>query len=90
MPIAEMAALAGLPLTTPIGECSTGMKQRVKLLTCFGYENQLIFMDEPTSNLDNEGYEWWKQAFMLLDQAIVLVASNDEREINCCMSKINL
>ena len=84
-----MAERASLPLKKPISDFSTGMKQRAKLITAFFFENDLIFMDEPTSNLDEEGFLWWKEETMSLTKTI-LIASNDSREIDLCESKVEL
>ena len=88
--IDEMAESASLPLNKVIGDFSTGMKQRTKLITAFFFKNEMIFMDEPTSNLDDEGFDWWKAQLEKLDSSLVIVASNDQREIECCSNKLNL
>ncbi len=88
--IGEMADSASLPLEKRIADFSTGMKQRAKLLTAFFYENDSLFMDEPTSNLDEEGFTWWKSQLDKLDQQLLLIASNDRKEIDCCAKQLNL
>lgn len=88
--IEEMAQSASLPLDKYIGDFSTGMKQRAKLLTAFFFENRLILMDEPTSNLDQEGFNWWKTQLDMLQNSTVVIASNLSSEIESCRSQINL
>ncbi len=88
--IEEMANSASLPLNKIIGEFSTGMKQRAKLITAFFFENDAIFMDEPTSNLDKEGFEWWKSQLKQMKKPLILLASNDQEEIECCSKDLNL
>lgn len=88
--IADMAETAFLPLSKRISEFSTGMKQRTKLLTAFFFENDMIFMDEPTSNLDEQGFEWWMTNTQRLKKSIIVIASNDKREINLCSKKLCL
>lgn len=90
IPIEEMAESASLPLDKYIAEFSTGMKQRSKLLTAFFFENVIVFMDEPTSNLDQEGFDWWKKQISALSDKILIIASNDTREIDLCEKYLNL
>ena len=85
----EMAERASLPLNKFISDFSTGMKQRVKLIIAFYFDNDLIFMDEPTSNLDQEGFDWWKSELLKMSNTI-LIASNDKEEISLCEQMIEL
>ncbi|MEQ8904560.1 ATP-binding cassette domain-containing protein [Ekhidna sp.] len=88
--IKKMADSASLPLNKVIAEFSTGMKQRTKLLTAFFFENDVIFMDEPTSNLDDEGFQWWESNISLLKKRLIILASNDNREIAVCEKQLKL
>ncbi|WP_420575566.1 ABC transporter ATP-binding protein [Ekhidna sp.] len=90
IPINEMAESASLPLDKHIAEFSTGMKQRSKLLTAFFFENELVFMDEPTSNLDREGFDWWEKQILKKSDSIRVIASNDRREIDLCEMRLDL
>ncbi|MEO9872691.1 ABC transporter ATP-binding protein [Ekhidna sp.] len=89
-PINEMADSASLPLNKRISDFSTGMKQRAKLLTAFFFENDLIFFDEPTSNLDEEGFLWWKKCLENLKDHLIIIASNEKDEIAQCEKSIDL
>ena len=86
---AEMAQRASLPLDKLIVDFSTGMKQRVKLITAFYFENSITFLDEPTSNLDQEGFDWWKSEVASLTGTL-LMASNDPSEFKLCKQVISL
>lgn len=86
----EMADRASLPLHKRIEDFSTGMKQRTNLITAFYFKNDLIYMDEPTSNLDVDGFEWWKESLDGLKNQLVVIASNDEKEIECCKKNLHL
>src|SRR5690606_15775811 len=60
---------------------SSGMKQRLKLGLAFYSQTPIVLLDEPTSNLDSEGMNWYQQ--LLSDQRkdrIVIVASNQPYE----------
>lgn len=85
----EMAERASLPLDQSINDFSTGMKQRAKLITAFFYDNKVIFMDEPTANLDQEGFDWWQKEVKNCANTIV-IASNQLNELELCVNRINL
>ncbi len=44
-----------------IHDCSTGMKQRIKLALSILNSGTLLLLDEPASNLDQEGVTWYHQ-----------------------------
>ncbi len=90
MSMEEMSQRASLPLNRPINEFSTGMKQRVKLITAFFFENELVLMDEPTSNLDQEGIDWWKSELNQQTHQTMIIASNQRLEIEMCAKTVNL
>ncbi|MEM6734977.1 MAG: ATP-binding cassette domain-containing protein [Bacteroidota bacterium] len=90
IPLEEMSNRASIPLRKRISDFSTGMKQRAKLITAFFFESKLIFMDEPTSNLDAEGYDWWKKEINLISEKTTIIASNQKNEISISSHIINL
>ena len=64
-----------------IGEFSSGMKQRLKLALGLFSEGDLLLLDEPTSNLDEDGFNWYKQELVdLLGKKTILIASNQPTE----------
>lgn len=70
---------------------SSGMKQRVKLGLCFFSDVPLLLLDEPTSNLDREGINWYHN--LIKDHGIdktILVCSNDLREYDFCEQVISM
>lgn len=60
---------------------SSGMKQRVRLALAVLADTPVLLLDEPTSNLDKGGVEWYKE---LMDSEgrdrLIVVASNENRE----------
>jgi ABC-type multidrug transport system ATPase subunit len=69
----------------PIGDYSSGMKQRVKLAQAFFADTPAILLDEPCTNLDEAGvqqYLDWIEAYT--KGRTVIVASNDTREYAFC------
>lgn len=70
---------------------SSGMKQRVKLITTILSDTTILLLDEPTSNLDNAGVIWYQQ---LMEHnrkdRIVIVGSNMEREYPFCNNILDI
>jgi len=70
---------------------SSGMKQRFKFIFALMHSPQLIILDEPTSNLDDEGkevvYELVKEEGR---KNIVIVASNEKNDLSMCEKIIDL
>jgi ABC-type multidrug transport system ATPase subunit len=73
-------------------EFSSGMKQRTKLGLAFCANTGLLLLDEPLSNLDSKGYEWYRNVPQaLLDNRIVIVGSNLEGdETRFCHHNIHM
>lgn len=70
---------------------SSGMKQRMKFIFALLHKPELLILDEPTENLDNEGkdkiYELVKNYSA---ENIVIIASNEESDLKLCGLSINL
>jgi ABC-type multidrug transport system ATPase subunit len=65
----------------PIANFSSGMKQRVKLGLAFFTKADLIFLDEPTTNLDQEATAWYHEQLQSLPQnCTIFIASNQTTE----------
>jgi len=74
-----------------ISNFSSGMKQRVKLALAFFTEADIIFLDEPGTNLDKQAFEWYlKQLHALPAQSLVFIASNQPDEYPGSAHKINI
>ncbi|SEL50920.1 ABC transporter ATP-binding protein [Parapedobacter koreensis] len=70
---------------------SSGMKQRVKLaLACYA-DTPVVLLDEPTTNLDHQGIDWY---INLIDETkgdrLLLVCSNQEKEYGFCEHFIHI
>jgi ABC-type multidrug transport system ATPase subunit len=75
----------------PIADYSSGMKQRVKLAQAIFSDTPFLFLDEPCSNLDQQGveqYRDWMEEYG--KNRLVIVASNDVREYYFCREQIVL
>lgn len=75
----------------PISQFSSGMKQRLKLGLCFFSDSKLVLLDEPTSNLDEQGTAWYLQLVKQYSKNKTLfICSNDPREYSFCHHEIKL
>lgn len=64
---------------------SSGMKQRTKLALACCTDTPLLFLDEPTSNLDKQGMIWYHELIEKFSGGrILLVGSNQENEYSFC------
>ena len=71
--------------TKQLKQFSSGMKQRLKLGLSFFTESDVIFLDEPTTNLDETGIQWYiDQVSKLKKSKLVIISSNDKREYQFC------
>jgi ABC-type multidrug transport system ATPase subunit len=74
-----------------IGDYSSGMKQRVKLAQAIFSDTSVLLLDEPCTNLDQQGVqqytEWMTQ---YTQKRLVIVASNELREYQFCRHKIHM
>ncbi len=71
---------------------SSGMKQRLKLGLAIISKSDALFLDEPSSNLDQKGIEWYKKLIDKYRQnRIVVVCSNNiPDEFYFCNEQINI
>jgi ABC-type multidrug transport system ATPase subunit len=70
---------------------SSGMKQRVKLGLAFMSDVPIIFLDEPTTNLDVQGIQWYLDHVTDYTQnQLVLLGSNVKQEYEFCENIISV
>jgi heme exporter protein A len=68
---------------------SSGMKQRMKFIFALMHSPKLILLDEPTSNLDDEGKNTvYKIIKREAEGNIVIVASNEKSDLALCSETI--
>jgi len=69
----------------PVRYFSSGMKQRLKLALAFQTDVPVVFLDEPTSNLDAEGIRWYRESVSgLTENQLLVIGSNQEYEYDFC------
>lgn len=70
---------------------SSGMKQRLKLALAFCSKSSIILLDEPGTNLDRQGIEWYLQlAERFLSNRLVVVASNVAEDFSFCPHHLDI
>ncbi len=68
---------------------SSGMKQRLKLALAFCSDTAILMLDEPTSNLDKQGNDWYiKLVKQMSGNRLVIVGSNQEHEYDFCSNQL--
>jgi ABC-type multidrug transport system ATPase subunit len=70
---------------------SSGMKQRLKLAQAFFSNTSVLLLDEPTTNLDEDGIAIYKKLWVAnAGGRLVIVSSNDKQEYENCNEVISL
>lgn len=70
---------------------SSGMKQRTKLVLACCTKTPALFLDEPTSNLDLKGVDWYLQLIeRFAKDKLLLICSNQEHEYQFCQYKLQV
>lgn len=70
---------------------SSGMKQRLKLAFAVINEPEILYMDEPRTNLDKYGIEIMNRfANAQKEKGILIIATNDEDDKQLCDRTINI
>jgi ABC-type multidrug transport system ATPase subunit len=70
---------------------SSGMKQRLKLALALLTDVPFIFLDEPLTNLDSMGTEWYNELVNgFTRNRTIMVASNRPDEYTFCTSSIQM
>lgn len=70
---------------------SSGMKQRTKLALACCTDSPILLLDEPTSNLDTQGIDWY---LTLIEQfgkdKTIIVGSNQVHEYSFCKKQLKI
>jgi heme exporter protein A len=65
-----------------VGNYSSGMKQRLKYAFALLHRPPILFLDEPTANLDSQGVEMAESIVREQKQhGVVVIATNETREV---------
>jgi ABC-type multidrug transport system ATPase subunit len=76
----------------PIKYFSSGMKQRLKVGLAILADAPLLLLDEPLSNLDKEGVQWYDNLMQqyINNKTVIIASNNIEDEIKFCNSIIDI
>jgi ABC-type multidrug transport system ATPase subunit len=70
---------------------SSGMKQRLKLALAFCSDTPMLMLDEPTSNLDKQGVDWYLSLVQqFAADRLTIICSNQEHEYSFCRHQLNI
>jgi ABC-type multidrug transport system ATPase subunit len=76
----------------PIKQYSSGMKQRLRLALAFFTQAPVLLLDEPCSNLDAQGMEWYRNLLesYTQDRLVVICSNHQENEYQPCENVIDI
>ena len=70
---------------------SSGMKQRLKLALAFCSDTPMLMLDEPTSNLDAQGIDWYRSLVeQFAAKRLTIICSNQLHEYDFCSHQLNI
>ncbi len=70
---------------------SSGMKQRLKLGLAFFSQVPILLLDEPTSNLDSRGIDWYlERVTEVKNDRLLIICSNQKYEYQFCEKLIDI
>jgi len=87
LPAVEILKIVGLEKAVhkQIRYFSSGMKQRLKMAQAFFSDTPVLFLDEPTANLDEEGIALYHLLIRnYTKDRLVIISSNDKQEYDFC------
>jgi ABC-type multidrug transport system ATPase subunit len=93
LPVTEIIKIISLEKATnkQIRYFSSGMKQRLKLAKAFFSDTPVLFLDEPTTNLDEDGIALYHHLIAhYTKDKLVIISSNDKQEYDFCEEVISI
>jgi ABC-type multidrug transport system ATPase subunit len=70
---------------------SSGMKQRLTLALAFCSDTPMLMLDEPTSNLDSQGVDWYLNLVQkFAENRLTIICSNQLHEYSFCNEELNI
>ncbi|TSD64950.1 ABC transporter ATP-binding protein [Inquilinus sp. KBS0705] len=88
--LTDILSLAGSQ-NKPIRYFSSGMKQRLKLALAFCSDTGMLMLDEPTSNLDTQGIDWYLNLVEKFSaNRLTIICSNQQHEYSFCQHRLSI
>jgi len=81
--ITEVIKILGLENAADkaIKDYSSGMRQRVRLGLAILSESHMCILDEPSTNLDTNGFEWYRSLLQeYQEETAIIIASNESKD----------
>ena len=71
---------------------SSGMMQRVKLALSICSSSDILILDEPSTNLDTQGANWYRELIRSFGKKdrILIIASNVEADFDFCDNRLDI
>lgn len=74
-----------------IRQYSSGMQQRYKLALSICTHSNILVLDEPTTNLDDQGKEWFHDMISrYLGDRTLIIATNEKEDLKMCSKFLNI
>lgn len=75
-----------------IKDFSSGMKQRVKLGMAILSDNPVVVLDEPVSNMDSKGIDWYHHLInqYALNKLVIVCSNSLESEYDFCNKELSV
>lgn len=76
----------------PIRQYSSGMKQRLRLALAFFSDTPILMLDEPCSNLDAQGIDWYRKLLgsVSKNRLVIICSNHQENEYEPCSNIIDI
>lgn len=75
----------------PVSSFSSGMKQRLKIALACCTTSDYILLDEPTTNLDTQGMDWYQRILaQYVGDRLLVIASNVADDYRICGAEIDI
>lgn len=78
----EFAMYSEKDANKPLKYFSSGMLQRFKTALCMASNAQILLLDEPLTNMDQQGELWYKNCRGSIKDKICIVAGNQGSEVD--------